>query len=130
VVPVGRPTLISLDLPLTPLVSITEKRKKILTCTQETKRAMLERLHSARLIHRDQMITARHAWSLNKTNELISLLAPTLCTIKHVISQVKLINMRRFASYSKHAKVSKQYRLSLSHDDKVVNIIHTVLITT
>jgi hypothetical protein len=76
------------------------------------------------------MIMARHAMSLNKTNGLISLLAPTLCTIKHVISQVKLINISRFASYSKHAKVSKQYRLSLSHEDKVVNIIHIVLITT
>jgi hypothetical protein len=73
----GRPTLIGLDLPLTPLVGNAKKRKKILTCTQETKRAMLERLRSARLIHHDQMITARHAMSLNKTNELISLLAPT-----------------------------------------------------
>jgi hypothetical protein len=29
-----------------------------------------------------------------------------------LLSQVKLINMRRFASYSKHAKVSKQYLLT------------------
>jgi hypothetical protein len=56
-----------------------------------------------------QRITTRHAKALNKANELISLLAPTLSTIKHVISQIKLISMRRFASYSKHAKVSKQH---------------------
>jgi hypothetical protein len=31
-----------LDLPLTTLIGITGKRKKILTCTQETIRAKLE----------------------------------------------------------------------------------------
>jgi hypothetical protein len=41
-IPVRHPTLLSLDLPLTPLVGITEKRKKILTCTQETTRAKFE----------------------------------------------------------------------------------------
>jgi hypothetical protein len=46
--------------------------------------------------------------ALNKAKELIGLLAPTLSTISHVISQIKLINMRIFASYSKYAKVSKQ----------------------
>jgi hypothetical protein len=51
----------------------------------------------------------RHARALNKANELTSQLAPTLGTISMIISQIKLINMRRFASYSKHAKVSKQY---------------------
>jgi hypothetical protein len=91
---------------------------------------VLSQLRSARLIYHDQMIMTRHAKALNKTNELISILVPTLCTIKHIISQVKLINMRRFASYSKPAKVSKKYRLSLSHDYKVVDIIHIVLITT
>ncbi len=47
-----------------------------------------------------------------------------------LISQVKLINMGRFASYSKHAKVSKQYWLS-SHDYKVVitpNSYHHIMI--
>jgi hypothetical protein len=33
------PTLIGLDLPLTILIDITGKRKKLLTCTQETIRA-------------------------------------------------------------------------------------------
>jgi hypothetical protein len=47
-------TLIGLDLPLTALVGIAENRKQILTYTQETKRAMLERLLLARHIHRYQ----------------------------------------------------------------------------
>jgi hypothetical protein len=113
-VPIRHPTCISLDLPLTPFISIAGKRKKILTYTQETTRAKLERLRSTRLrstrlIHREQTITTRHAQALNKAKELISLLAPTLSTIKHVISQIKLISMIMFASYSKHAKVSKQH---------------------
>jgi hypothetical protein len=77
-------TLLGLDFPLTTLIGITEKRKQLITCTQETIRAKLERLRSARIIHGDQRITTRHAMALNKTNELISLLAPTLSTIKHV----------------------------------------------
>jgi hypothetical protein len=41
-IPVWCPTFIDLDLPLATLVGITEKRKKLLTCTQETTRAKLE----------------------------------------------------------------------------------------
>jgi hypothetical protein len=41
-VPIRHPTLIGLDLPLTPLIGITKKRKKILTCTQGTIREKLE----------------------------------------------------------------------------------------
>jgi hypothetical protein len=78
-----------LDLPLTTLIGIIGRRKKILTYTQETTRAKLELLHSARLFHHDEKITTRHAKALNKANALISLLAPTLSTIKHVISQVR-----------------------------------------
>jgi hypothetical protein len=52
-IPVQRPTLIGLDFPLTTLVSITGKRKQLLTCTQKTTRAKLERLRSARLIQGD-----------------------------------------------------------------------------
>jgi hypothetical protein len=59
-IPVRHPPLIGLDLPLTPLISITRKRKKVLTYTQETIRAKSERLRSARLIYHDQMITTRH----------------------------------------------------------------------
>jgi hypothetical protein len=55
-VPVWNPTLIGLDLPLTPLIGIARKRKKILTCTQEITRAKVERLHLARLIPHDQEI--------------------------------------------------------------------------
>jgi hypothetical protein len=36
------PTLIGLSLPLTILIGIAGKRKKLLTCTQETTRAKLE----------------------------------------------------------------------------------------
>jgi hypothetical protein len=41
-IPIQYPTLIGLDLPLTTLVGIIEKRKQLLTCTQETTRAKLE----------------------------------------------------------------------------------------
>jgi hypothetical protein len=83
-VPVWRSTLIGLDLPLTALIDITGKTKHILTCTQETTRAKLERLRSARLIPGDQHITTRHANALLKTPELISLLATRLNIIKPV----------------------------------------------
>jgi hypothetical protein len=83
-VPVRRPTLIGLELPLTTLIGIVGKRKQILTSTQETTRAKLERLCSARLIHGDQQITTRHAKALLKTKGLISLLATSLSPIKPV----------------------------------------------
>jgi hypothetical protein len=47
-------SLIGLDLPLTTLVDIVGKRKKLLTYTQETIREKLERLRSTRLTHGDQ----------------------------------------------------------------------------
>jgi hypothetical protein len=83
-IPVRCPALIGLDLPLTILIGIADKRKQFLTCTQKTTRAKLERLRSARLIHGDQKITTRYAKALNKTKELISPLASRLSTIKHV----------------------------------------------
>jgi hypothetical protein len=61
---VRSPTLIGLDVPLTTLIGITRKRKKLLTC--ETTKANLERLHSTRLIHGDQKTTTRHAMALSK----------------------------------------------------------------
>jgi hypothetical protein len=67
-IPLRCPTLIALDLPLASLVGIAEKRKKLLTCTQETTRAKLERLRLTRLIQGDQKITTKHAKALNKTN--------------------------------------------------------------
>jgi hypothetical protein len=129
-VPVRRPTLISLDLPLTALIGIAGKRKQFLTYTHETIGAKLEWLRSARLIHGDQQITTRHANALFETKGLISLPATSLSPISLLISQVKFINMRTFASYSKHAEVSKQYWLS-SHDYKVVvtpNSYHHIMI--
>jgi hypothetical protein len=65
-IPVQCPTLIGFDLPLTTLISITEMRKKLLACTQDTTRAKLELLRSARLIHGDQKTTTRHAMALSK----------------------------------------------------------------
>jgi hypothetical protein len=58
-VPVGNSALLGLDLPLTALVSVARRRRKILTCTQinKTTRAKLERLHLARLIRRDPKAT-------------------------------------------------------------------------
>jgi hypothetical protein len=75
-IPVRCPTLIGLDLPLASLVDIARKRKKLLTCTQETTRAKLERLRSAKLIHGGRKTTTRHAKALIKAKGLISLLAP------------------------------------------------------
>jgi hypothetical protein len=75
-IPVRCPTLFGLDLPLTSLVCVTGKRKKLLTCTQETTREKLERLCSSRLIHGDQKTTARHVRALSKGKGLISLLTP------------------------------------------------------
>jgi hypothetical protein len=74
-IPVQCPTLIGLDLPLATFIGITEKRKQLLICTQETTRAKLERLRSSKLIHGDQKITTRHAMTLSKAKGLISLLA-------------------------------------------------------
>jgi hypothetical protein len=41
-VPIRRPTLIGLDLPLIALIGIARKRKRILTYTQEIAKAKLE----------------------------------------------------------------------------------------
>jgi hypothetical protein len=79
-IPVQCPTLIYLDLPLVSLIGIVGKRKKLLTYTQETVRAKLERLRLARLIHNDQKTTTRQVMALRKAKGLISLLAP----IKHL----------------------------------------------
>jgi hypothetical protein len=77
------PNPIGLDLPLASLIGIARKRKKILTCTQETIRAKLE---TTRLIHRHQMTTTRHAKALTKAIELISLLALSFSTISMILA--------------------------------------------
>jgi hypothetical protein len=60
-VPVRSPTLIGLNFPLVALVSIIGRRK-ILTYTQDTTRAKLERLLSARLTRHDHKDhESRHA---------------------------------------------------------------------
>jgi hypothetical protein len=87
-IPVRHPTLIGLELPLAPLIGITKKRKKIITCTQEIIRVKLEQLRSTRLIHRDQTIMTRHTNDLIKTNELINQLARTLRTISMILAIV------------------------------------------
>jgi hypothetical protein len=46
-----------------------------------------------------------------------------LITFKHVFSQVKVISINRFASYSKHVKVLIQHLILSCLDYKVVNII-------
>jgi hypothetical protein len=85
-----------LNLPLATFIGITGKRKKLLTCTQEITRAKLEQLCLARCIHGGQKTTSKDAMALSKAKGLISLLAP-IKYYKHVISQLKLINMWRFA---------------------------------
>jgi hypothetical protein len=66
-IPVRSPTLIGLDFPMTTFIGIIGKRKQLLTYTQKTTRAKVERLRSARLIRGDQKVTTRHAKALNKT---------------------------------------------------------------
>jgi hypothetical protein len=73
----------------------------------------LEGLRSARVNHHDQKTTTRQAKALSKAKGLTSLLAPTLTTIKHDFSHLKLINMIRFASYFQHAKVSNQILINI-----------------
>jgi hypothetical protein len=75
-IPVRHPTLINLDLPQTSLVGFTGQRKRLLTCTQETTRAKIERLCLARPIQHDPKVTIRHAKALGKAKVLMSLLAP------------------------------------------------------
>jgi hypothetical protein len=70
------PNLIGLDLPLSSFIGITRKRKKLLTCTQETIRAKLKQLRSVRLIYVDQKTNTRHAMALRKAKLLLRLLAP------------------------------------------------------
>jgi hypothetical protein len=94
---VWHPTVIGLGVSPASLVGIARKRKKLLTYTQEIKRAKLERLRSTRLIHSDQNTTARHVKAVSKAKGLISLRAP-IKYYKQVISHLQLINMRRFAS--------------------------------
>jgi hypothetical protein len=65
-----------LDLSLASFTGIAGKRKKLLTYTQGTTRAKLERLRSARLILHDQKTTTRHAKAVSEAKGLISLLAP------------------------------------------------------
>jgi hypothetical protein len=82
-IPVRSPTLSGLNFPLATLVGITGKRKQFLICTQKTARAKLERLRSARLIK----VTKRSPLDMQgfiRIKELISLLATSLSTIKHV----------------------------------------------
>jgi hypothetical protein len=68
-IPVRSPPLISLDFPLITLIGITGKRKQLLTYTQKTARAKLERLRLARLIQGDQKITSRHANVLTRLKD-------------------------------------------------------------
>jgi hypothetical protein len=58
--PSSYPALIGLDLPLTALIDVTGRKRKILTCTQSKqkhKKQKLERLCSIRLIRRDPKAT-------------------------------------------------------------------------
>jgi hypothetical protein len=57
--------------------------------------------------------TTIHAKAISKGKGLICLLAPTLSTIKHDFSHLKLIKMVKFAYYSKHAKVSNQILINI-----------------
>jgi hypothetical protein len=60
--------LIGLNFPLANLIDIAGKRKQLITYTQKTIRAKLERLRSTRLIRGDPKIITRHAKALNKTD--------------------------------------------------------------
>jgi hypothetical protein len=79
-VPVGNLALIGLDLPLIALIGVTERRRKIFTCTQtkqKPQKQKLERLRSIRLIRRDpNAMNFRHAKASSEIMDS-SLLAPT-----------------------------------------------------
>jgi hypothetical protein len=79
-VPVGNPALIGLDLPLTALIGVTERKRKILTCTQtkqKSQKQKLEGLCSTRLICCDPKATnSRHAKTSSEITDS-SLLALT-----------------------------------------------------
>jgi hypothetical protein len=79
-VPVGNTALIGLDLPLTALVSVNERKRKILTSTQTNQKPQkqkLERLRLIRLIRRDSKATnSRHAKASSEITDS-GLLAPT-----------------------------------------------------
>jgi hypothetical protein len=72
----------------------------------KSNKAKLERLCSARLTRCDQVVRHQNMPRLSSGKGFTSLHQLTLNTFKHVISQVKLINTNRFASYAKHAKVT------------------------
>jgi hypothetical protein len=63
--PSREPAFTGLDLPLTALVSVVGRKRKILTCTQtkqKPQKQKLERLRSTILIYRDPKATnSRHA---------------------------------------------------------------------
>jgi hypothetical protein len=51
--------------------------------------------------------------------------------LSRIISQIKLINMSRLATYVKHARVTHAiYEVTSCHDYKIVNVIQEILITT
>jgi hypothetical protein len=121
-VPIQKLTLINLSFPLTTLVDITEREKK-LTCTQKGYRAKLERLCSVRLTRRDQKGHALNMPGFKWHKGLISLKLLPFITSEHVFSQVKVISINRFATFSKHEEVLNQYLILSCLDYKVVNII-------
>jgi hypothetical protein len=79
-VPEGNPILIGLDLPLTALIGVAKRNRKILTCTQmkqKPQKQKLERLRSTRLIRHDPKATnSRHAKASSEIMDS-TLLAPT-----------------------------------------------------
>jgi hypothetical protein len=74
--PTRRPMFLGFDRPLASLVRIAGKRKKHLTCTQDTTIAKLEQLRSTRLILHVQTVMTRHAKALSKVKGHISLQVP------------------------------------------------------
>jgi hypothetical protein len=106
--PVRNPSLISLDLPLTALIGVAGRRRKILTCTQLNKNNKSKSLSD--YAQQDLSVTTRRPWILDMLRLQVNQQTHAyyhlqLITFKQVISQVKLINNNnnRLATYAKHA---------------------------
>jgi hypothetical protein len=107
-VPVGNPALIGLNLPLTALVGVAWRKRKILTCTQINKNNKSKSLSD--YAQQDLSVVTWRPWILNmqrlqvkqRTQAYWHLL---LITFRQVISQVKLINNNnRLATCAKHTR--------------------------
>jgi hypothetical protein len=133
-VPVGNPARIGLDLPLTTLVNVTRRRRNIITCihmVQKQQGQKFEWLCSTRLICRDRMSWILDMQRLRSHTDSCLLASCTNHLLNMIISQVRLINRSRLATYANHAIVTHEvYEITFCHDYKIVNVIQVYTMQT